>query len=394
MPDAADAAARLRARVPRLGLFHLGPAAALFRARGVPRSRRISRSAVRVRLSVLAQACAQVNVLLVPGDLFYYRVHAGQEIAKTRQRCRPTRAAAGGVAHAEFPDCPLTGEESRNGETQLRLHARVAGSIATSRRGAFTSAADAVHARRSRAPQTGSRTCGRRGVPRRPVRRRTAARLHIMMASQAAGDRRRRAGAAATPAAAQAMVRRPRAARDSGGACRTNVAGDGAKGRELERLLRASTGARGVLALNSCTAALEIAITSPVWVAGDEVILPSYTFVSTSTPSSRPAPVPMFADIDPVTLGLDPADVARRITPKTRALMPMHYARHGVRHGRADGDRRTAHGLLVIEDAAHAVNAACGAQALGTIGALGALVISRDQGSRVWRRRRAAGSRR
>jgi dTDP-4-amino-4,6-dideoxygalactose transaminase len=152
----------------------------------------------------------------------------------------------------------------------------------------------------------------------------------------------------------------------------TNVAGDGAKGRELERLLRQSTGAGGVLALNSCTAALEIAITIAGLGPGDEVILPSYTFVSTANAVVKAGARPMFADIDPVTLGLDPADVMRRITPNTRAVMPMHYAGMAC-----DMDALTAiaaaNGLLVIEDAAHAVNAACGTQALGTIGALGAL---------------------
>ena len=62
----------------------------------------------------------------------------------------------------------------------------------------------------------------------------------------------------------------------------THVAGDGVKGRELERLLRDSTGARGVLAVNSCTAALEMALTIADLGPGAEVILPSFTFVSTA----------------------------------------------------------------------------------------------------------------
>jgi dTDP-4-amino-4,6-dideoxygalactose transaminase len=152
----------------------------------------------------------------------------------------------------------------------------------------------------------------------------------------------------------------------------THVAGDGAKGRELERLLRESTGARGVLALNSCTAALEIAVEVAGLGPGDEVILPSFTFVSTANAVVKAGARPVFADIDPITLCLDPADVARRITPKTRALLPVHYAGMAC-----DMDAlmalAAAHGLLVIEDAAHAVNATCGPRALGAIGALGAL---------------------
>ena len=152
----------------------------------------------------------------------------------------------------------------------------------------------------------------------------------------------------------------------------THVAGDGANGRELERLLRESTGARGVLALNSCTAALEIAVEVAGLGPGDEVILPSFTFVSTANAVVKAGARPVFADIDPITLGLDPADVVRRITPKTRAILPMHYA--GMSCDMAAIDRlASAHRLIVIEDAAHGVNASSGGRALGAIGAMGAL---------------------
>ena len=152
----------------------------------------------------------------------------------------------------------------------------------------------------------------------------------------------------------------------------THVAGDGAKGRELERLLRDSTGARGVLALNSCTAALEIAVLVAGVGPGDEVILPSYTFVSTANAVVKAGARPVFADIDTITLGLDPADVARRITPRTRALLPMHYGGMACDMAALMALAAT-RGLIVIEDAAHGVNASCGQGALGAVGALGAL---------------------
>ena len=152
----------------------------------------------------------------------------------------------------------------------------------------------------------------------------------------------------------------------------THVAGDGAKGRELERLLRDSTGARGVLALNSCTAALEIAIDIAGLGPGDEVILPSFTFVSTANAVVKAGARPVFAEIDPITLGLDPDDVARRITPKTRAILPMHYAGMACDMA-AIMALASARGLIVVEDAAHGVNASCGQGALGAVGALGAL---------------------
>jgi dTDP-4-amino-4,6-dideoxygalactose transaminase len=152
----------------------------------------------------------------------------------------------------------------------------------------------------------------------------------------------------------------------------TRVAGDGAKGRELEHMLREATGARGVLVLNSCTAALEIAIDVAGLGPGDEVILPSYTFVSTANAIVKAGARPVFAEIDPITLCLDPGDVARRITAKTRAILPVHYA--GMACDMASiGALASAHGLIVIEDAAHGVNASCRQGALGAVGALGAL---------------------
>ena len=151
-----------------------------------------------------------------------------------------------------------------------------------------------------------------------------------------------------------------------------HVAGDGVKGRELERLLRELTGACGVLVVNSCTAALEMAIEIAGLGPGDEVILPSFTFVSTANAVIKAGARPVFADIDPITLGLDPKDVARRVTPKTRAILPMHYAGMACDMAALDAIA-SAHGLLVIEDAAHGVNATCGSRALGAVGALGAL---------------------
>jgi dTDP-4-amino-4,6-dideoxygalactose transaminase len=152
----------------------------------------------------------------------------------------------------------------------------------------------------------------------------------------------------------------------------THVGGAGEHCRQLERLLRDATGARGVLALNSCTAALEIAVQVAGLGAGDEVIVPSFTFVSTANAVIKSGATPVFADIDPVSLCLDPNDVARRVTPKTRAIIPMHYAGMSCDMA-ALGAIAAAQGLLVIEDAAHAANASCGSRALGAIGALGAL---------------------
>jgi len=152
----------------------------------------------------------------------------------------------------------------------------------------------------------------------------------------------------------------------------THVAGDGVHGRELERLLAESTGARGVLAVNSCSAALEMAVQIAGLGPGDEVILPSFTFVSTANAVLKAGACPVFADIHPVTLGLDPVDVERRITPRTRAILPVHYAGMACDMA-ALGEIAERHHLQVIEDAAHGMNATFQNRALGTCGSLGAL---------------------
>lgn len=152
----------------------------------------------------------------------------------------------------------------------------------------------------------------------------------------------------------------------------SRVGGEGQYGRELERLLAVHTGARGVLALNSCTAALEIAVRIAGLDTGDEVILPSFTFVSTANAILNGGLRPVFADIEPVTFCLDPVDVERRITPRTRAIVAVHYAGMACDMEALDAIARR-HGLIVIEDAAHGLNATYKARALGACGALGAL---------------------
>ena len=152
----------------------------------------------------------------------------------------------------------------------------------------------------------------------------------------------------------------------------THVAGDGACGKELERLLGESAGVRGVLVVNSCTAALEIAMDVAGFKPGDEVILPSFTFVSTANAVLKAGARPVFADINPRTFGLDAEDVARRVTPRTRAILPVHYAGMAC-DMTALGAIASRHQLLVLEDAAHGVNAAYHGRALGALGELGSL---------------------
>ncbi len=151
---------------------------------------------------------------------------------------------------------------------------------------------------------------------------------------------------------------------------RQQLIGGGSVGRAAEQDLAAWLDGRAPLFLNSCTAALEAAVWLSGVRAGDEVILPSFTFVSCANAVIRAGGRPVFADIDPVTFNLDPASVARAITPRTKAIIVVHYAGAAADLG-AIGALASRHGLRVIEDAAHALGARAGGRPLGTIGDFG-----------------------
>src|SRR5690242_6573178 len=150
-----------------------------------------------------------------------------------------------------------------------------------------------------------------------------------------------------------------------------DIAGDGPAGKEAERLICSLFGAGHALLTTSCTHALEMATLILDLAPGDEVILPSYTFVSGANAVIRGGGKPVFCDIDPSTLTIDVADAERRISPRTRAIMPTHYA--GVA-AEMEGLLAVAHGngLVVVEDAAQGVNATYRGKFLGTIGDCGA----------------------
>lgn len=149
-----------------------------------------------------------------------------------------------------------------------------------------------------------------------------------------------------------------------------NLMGDGPQCRELEALLAERLGAARVLLTTSCTHALELAMMVAGLGPGAEVILPSFTFTSTATCVVQCGATPVFADIDERHLNLDPASVERAITPRTRALLVMHYAGHAcpMAELQALADQ---HGLMIIEDAAHGLDARYQGRELGTLGRLG-----------------------
>jgi dTDP-4-amino-4,6-dideoxygalactose transaminase len=150
-----------------------------------------------------------------------------------------------------------------------------------------------------------------------------------------------------------------------------HLGGDGPAARRVERWLAERLDVPHVLLTTSCTHALELALMALDIGPGDEVILPSFTFVSTANVVLRQGATPVFAEICADTYNLDPTDVARRITPRTRAILPVHYAGVGC-----DMDALVAlarrHGLLLVEDAAQALNATYRGRPLGTLSDVGA----------------------
>ncbi|MBX6315219.1 MAG: dTDP-4-amino-4,6-dideoxygalactose transaminase [Isosphaeraceae bacterium] len=149
-----------------------------------------------------------------------------------------------------------------------------------------------------------------------------------------------------------------------------NIAGDGPFTKRCARLLEERFGIAKVLMTPSCTAALEMAAMLCELEPEDEVILPSFTFVSTANAFVRVGARPVFVDIRPDTLDLDEEQIEAAITPRTRALVPVHYAGVACEMDRIMAIARQ-YALMVVEDAAQGVNAFYRGRALGAIGDLG-----------------------
>jgi dTDP-4-amino-4,6-dideoxygalactose transaminase len=149
------------------------------------------------------------------------------------------------------------------------------------------------------------------------------------------------------------------------------LAGDGDFTAKCHHWLEQQLGSHRALLTHSCTAALEMAALLLDIQPGDEVIMPSFTFVSTANAFVLRGAVPVFVDIRSDTLNIDEKRIEAAITPRTRAIVPVHYA--GVA---CEMDEIMAiasrHGLLVVEDAAQGVMASYKGKVLGSIGDLGA----------------------
>ncbi len=149
-----------------------------------------------------------------------------------------------------------------------------------------------------------------------------------------------------------------------------HASGDGPFTRRTQKLMEERFAAQRVLLTTSCTAALEMAALLCDFGPGDEVILPSFTFVSTANVIVLRGATPVFVDIRPDTLNIDERLVESAITPRTRAIFPIHYAGVGCEMDEimAIAGR---HNLLVVEDAAQGVFAKHRGKWLGTIGQMG-----------------------
>lgn len=150
------------------------------------------------------------------------------------------------------------------------------------------------------------------------------------------------------------------------------LAGDGPFTKRCHAWLEARTGANKALLTHSCTAALEMAAILLDIRPGDEVIMPSYTFVSTANAFVLRGGVPVFVDIRPDTLNIDETLIEAAITPRTRAIVPVHYAGVACEMDTIM-DIAQRHGLMVIEDAAQGIMSTYKGWPLGSIGHIGCL---------------------
>ena len=141
----------------------------------------------------------------------------------------------------------------------------------------------------------------------------------------------------------------------------------GPKAQKFEEAFKDYIGCRHAVALNSCTAGLNLALTVQNFAEGDEVITTPMTFPATTNVILLQRLKPVFADIEPGTLTIDPRKIEAKITPRTRAIIPVHFAGHpcDMTPIQELADR---HKLVIIEDAAHALESGYKGKKIGNLG--------------------------
>jgi dTDP-4-amino-4,6-dideoxygalactose transaminase len=150
---------------------------------------------------------------------------------------------------------------------------------------------------------------------------------------------------------------------------RSGWIGTGPRVARFEEMFREYIGARHAIAVNSCTAALHLSMVVAGVGPGDEVITTPMTFCATANAVLHTGAMPVFVDVDPETGNIDPERIASAVTARTKAILPVHYAGRPCRMDRIESIAR-AHNLLIIEDAAHAIEASYQGRRIGTIGNL------------------------
>lgn len=150
-----------------------------------------------------------------------------------------------------------------------------------------------------------------------------------------------------------------------------HLSGDGSFTKRCHAWLENNTGAARALLTHSCTAALEMAALLAEVQEGDEIIMPSYTFVSTANAFVMRGAVPVFVDVRPDTLNIDETKIEAAITARTKVILPVHYAGVACEMDTIM-DIAKRHNLIVIEDAAQGIMSTYKGRALGSIGHMGA----------------------
>ena len=148
-----------------------------------------------------------------------------------------------------------------------------------------------------------------------------------------------------------------------------HISGDGTFTSRCHQLLKETLGVSKALLTTSCTHALEMAAMLLGIGPGDEVLVPSFTFVSTVNAFILRGAIPIFVDIRPDTLNLDETRIAERITARTKAIVPVHYAGVGCEMDTIMA-LATQHGIAVVEDNAHGLFGRYRGRYLGTFGQL------------------------
>ena len=153
-------------------------------------------------------------------------------------------------------------------------------------------------------------------------------------------------------------------------ALRSGWIGTGPKVHRFEEMFRDFTGARHAMALNSCTAALHLSMLAIGIHPGDEVIVPAMTFAATANAVIHAGGKPVLVDCRRDTMNIDPEDVVRKITKRTKAVIPVHFAGRPCEMDILCDIARK-HKLHIVEDCAHAIEAEFHGKKVGNFGALG-----------------------